>query len=305
MAQIPTINANQIIQRNIQRFPQSADDLIKAKQYYDKLEENQLYRLKNELARGNQLTAKDANLPARLLEPGVIYKRDWLGNKLDPYTRPDGLPNGGYVDFIGYSKVPMGDWDFPEITHPDSSITIQHLGDVYDNLARYTTDNPGSKWQTYLTPGGVRAFDVSRQLTPRQFNSGKRYGVRGDFKQLNIDPNYAKMAVNQSNPTRIVKYNNLYPEQAWNVRVSGKPGRPEDFVAFPLGTVGNAPTNPYNQRVIDEYHDLAIMRSMVLDGMQAGKLPPSGLELLEYHLNTVPNNYKYQIESNLERMRVF
>lgn len=304
MANLPTLNAKQIIQRNIARFPQSADELRLAQQYHDKIEENQLYRLKNELARGNKVTPKDVGLPQQLLEPGVIYRRDWLGNKFDQFARPDGLPNGGYVDFISTDRVPMGDWDFPESTHPDSSITIRNVGDVYDKLHGYTVDNPDSRWQVYLTPGGVRAFDIAREIKPRDFNAGNKYAVRGDFKELAIDPNYAKMAVNKINPTRITKYDMLYPSQGWAARISGKPGRADDFVAFPLGEVGTGIVNPYNRRILDEYHDLPIMRSMMQDGMTPNKLPSSGLELLNYHLDSIPNNYKFGIEQNLERMGI-
>ncbi len=338
MAGLPTINANTVIQRNIARFPHMADELVTAQQYYRQLKEDKLSKIKNTLADRAQLRTADVGVPKRLLEPGVTYRRDWLADKLNPHTRPDGLPGGGYVDFIDTRNVPMGDWDFPDKIHDPSSVSIENLGNVYDSLDRYTTDNPNSSWQVYLTPGGVRAFELGQQYTPRQFAGGGLYrknNPNNRFVQLNIDENYGKIATNKGNLKRknipadelqaLVDRNDLSalapwnlnqfdpndfgddilnPTQSWAARVSGKPGRPEDFVAFPLSRVGTGIVNPYNQRIVDEYHDLPIMRSMLNDGMTPRRLPPTGMELLEYHLNTVPNNYKFGIEENLARMGI-
>jgi hypothetical protein len=268
-----------------------------------------------------------------MVEPGVWSSRDYITNKLDKRVLDSGAPNGGYVDFYGSAKVPMGDWDFPDAIHHDSSVTIENLGDTYQSVKEYTNRNPNSLWQMYLTPGGVRGFEVAEQYTPRQFMGGvDPNSPNNKFAQLNIDPNYAKMSVaidaagsplhRIPTPQEVMKgispdelwdskaigYNEFgnninQPTQAFFSRVSSKPGRSEDFVAFPLGQIGTGVVNPYNQRILDEYHDLPIMRSQLLDGMKPGTLPKSGLELLDEHLRTVPDrNWSNSVEQRLERL---
>jgi hypothetical protein len=290
-----------LAKQSLSRFPQNRAEIQKGLEYYDKLNEAKQYRLSNELTRNKQINIDDMSTVPVMLEPGVTYTQKWLGNKTNSYVRKDGLPYGGFVDFLGTSKVPMGDWDFPDAHHPESSISISNLGDVYDSLIKNTTDNPNSLWQVYLTPGGVRAFQMGEQATPKEYmQKGYLKSVIKSDNSLNMDRNYANMAVKQTNPTRIPKYDLLYPKQAWNARISSKPGRNEDFVAYPIGNVGNGIVDPYNRRIIDSYHDLPIMQSLANDGMSPGVLPKSGLDLLEWHLASVPKNYRDGIERGLQ-----
>jgi len=296
-------NPVEIAKQSIKRFPENADELQRNLQYWEKLNDNRNYNLKN-LAGRQQVSPSDVGTIPVMLEPGVRYQQQWLGNKLQPGTRPDGLPQGKFVDFVNFDKVPMGDWDFPDAIHPESSISISNMGDVYDSLIKNTTDNPNLLWQVYLTPGGVRAFQMGEQATPKEYMQ-KGYlksVVKDPENSLNVDRNYANMAVKQANPTRIPKYEGLYPKQTWSSRISSKPGREEDFVAYPIGTVGEGLVSPYNRRIIDTYHDAPIMRSMMNDGMQPGVLPKSGLDLLEWHLASVPRTYRDGIEQNLENL---
>lgn len=110
------------------------------------------------------LNKGDGQLPAGasvFLEPGVHYRYDSL-TQADPVTQS---PVSKNVGFIGLENVPMGDWDWSDpMSHAtDGGVTIKHLGDVFDRVERYTTDNPDSSWRLYLTPGGVRGWgDVKK-----------------------------------------------------------------------------------------------------------------------------------------------
>jgi hypothetical protein len=331
MGRIAVINPGIQIQKSITRFPDKAEELLLAQKQW----QDSLARRSERLAtrRGEELYAKELNFPKAMVEPGVWFKRDYIKNKSDQRILDDGRPNGAYVDFYGTAKVPMGDWDFPDAIHHDSSVTIKNLGDTYQSVKEYTNRNPDSLWQMYLTPGGVRGFEIAEQYTPRQFMGGvDPDSPNNKFAQLNIDPNYAKMAVaidvpgsqmqRVPSPQEVIRgvsakelwnpkaiapeelgTNLNQPTQAFHARVSSKPGRAEDFVAYPLGTIGTGITNPYNQRILDEYHDLPIMRSQLLDGMKPGTLPKSGIELLDEHLRTVPDrNWSNSVEQRLERL---
>lgn len=300
MGRIANIQPQLIIKQNLQRFPESADEILLAKQMWEQQMEQRASRINNLQAQGNPLTPYSVQYPNIQLEPGVWYHRKWMANKLDPGTLDNGLPQGGYVDFVGSARVPMGDWDFPDAIHHESSVSIKNVGDVYDSLQKYTTDNPNSVWQTYLTPGGVRAFELGEQITPRRFAGMYRQSPDNRFIQLNVDKNYARIAVDQTKKPIFPNY----PAQSFNARISGKPGREgKDFVAYPLNIVGQGMQNPYNRRIVREYHDIPILRSMAQDGMQPGVLPVSGLELLNAHLDSIPTQYREQIERKLESLR--
>ena len=330
MGRIANVQPRLIINHNLQRFPEKADELLLAKQMWEQQLEQRANRINNLQSQGKSLTPYNVRYPHVQLEPGVWYHRKWMANKLQPGTLGNGLPQGGYVDFVGSARVPMGDWDLPDAIHHESSVSIRNVGDVYDSLQRYTTDNPDSVWQTYLTPGGVRAFELGQQMTPREFAGGMYpQSPNNRFIQLNIDENYGKISVDQKAPGQLLRRpalpgedhidgfvsvqdvgaNNFgkninYPTQAFNARVSGKPGREGiDFVAYPLNIVGKGLQNPYNRRIVREYHDIPILRSMAQDGMQPGVLPVSGLELLNAHLDSIPTQYREQIERKLESLR--
>lgn len=323
MGRIANIQPQLIIKQNLQRFPEKADEILLAKQLWEEQMIKRAADIANIKANGLPLSRMAVNYPQVQIEPGVWFSRQYMPNKLNPGVREDGLPQGGYVDFVGSARVPMGDWDFPDAIHHESSVSIKDVGDVYDSLQKYTTDNPNSVWRTYLTPGGVRAFELGQQMTPREF-AGGMYPQSPDnrFIQLNIDENYGKLAVNMpvtekpslpganwmitkpsKKPDNFGKDMNN-PTQAFNARISGKPGREGvDFVAYPLNIVGKGTQNPYNERIVREYHDIPILRSMAQDGMQPGVLPVSGLELLNAHLDSIPTQYRNQIERKLESLK--
>lgn len=143
------------------------------------------------------------------------------------------------VEYISTPKIPMQDWDFPDPLHPDAAVTIRNLGDAYENLKDFTKANPDEAWKLYLTPGGVRAWNLSGQGNPQQLAFGYQ-------QTLNSDPLYNEYA-QRSN--------------TWASRLSGKPKRADDFVAFPLATIGEGLPNPTNVDWVTRFHDIPIIEN--------------------------------------------
>lgn len=226
------------------------------------------------------------------LEPGVHFKTDILTQQ-DPVT---GESVSGNIHVVGMEKVPMGDWDWkdPYSHNTDGGATIESLGDVHERLSRYTQDNPDSSWRVYLTPGGVRAWEMSRNQTPVKMFAPTKYGELQD-DTLRIDPFYQKLTSRKKySPAHL---NKTVPA-AFYSRVSGKPLRENDFVAFPLGHIGDAPINPYNERLVGTYHDDIIQRWMQLSGTEG---TTAALDLLNKHLDSVPRSWGSEIEQSLEQ----
>lgn len=226
-----------------------------------------------------------------LPEPGVIRKLEFKKNK-----NPQHLKDGKHVEFYSFDDTPMGDWDWPDDIHAGSSVNIRNMGDVYDRLNRFTHDNPNSRFRVYMTPGGVRAFDMTNKMTPR------KYDESGMFRALQVDPNYYKLAMDQP---KAYGTDGFMPDQGFATRTSGKPGRKEDFVAFYLGDVGKGLPNPENRRIVTMYHDMPIIKNIAKEGMSPEKLVDSGVELLARQLPTVPKEYQQAIKGRMAGMGVW
>ena len=91
----------------------------------------------------------------------------------------------------GYINTRMADADFDDVSHLDDySVTINNLGDFYDNVKRWHRDNPWSYIIGGGTPGGGRAFEASRWGESARASSG---GIADRLKFLvgtKADPNY-------------------------------------------------------------------------------------------------------------------
>lgn len=241
-----------------------------------------------------------------MLEPGVYSKVGYLN-----YKNPDiawendiAVPvnTGRPVEFVGFKNVPMGDWDWPDAIHADASVSVKNAGDAFQNLEDFTGRN-GGRWDVFLTPGGVRAFDLSNQMSPRQFEQA------GRFEELNIDPLYRRFSLDKEmslprhrrdNPD---EYNQLYPTNNFNVRIDSKPGREgNDFVAYRLGTVGKDLPNPQNVRLVREYHDKPIVKAMINQNLNPRSLPDSAIDLIDKQLPTIPRQYQFNIERQLDQI---
>lgn len=182
------------------------------------------------------------------LEPNLVYYK--MDSK--PYTDIQGEEREAPIHFVGLKDTPMGDWDFENPEHKlASSITIENAGDAVDRLSRYVSKNPKSLWELYLTPGGVRAWELGQR------KSINNYALEAG--ELGIDPNYIKLGSNRR-PLYGLSHN---AEPSFWSRVSGKPSRinnDSDFVALYLGSIGgkDALRNPLSDRLVEEYHDTPI-----------------------------------------------
>lgn len=189
--------------------------------------------------------------------------------------------NAGPVEYMQFGNIPMQDWDFPDAIHPNAAVTVRHLGDAYASLVKRTTDNANERWRMYLTPGGIRAWNLTDQVTPTQQNTAREYR-----DSMNSDPLYAMFSER---------------ENVWSSRISAK-NRPDDFVAYPIAEVGNGLPNPQNLNLVQRYHDIPIIENRAASQLPAYGLPQSGVELLERQMQTLPRKVQPAIEKVLSRL---
>ena len=143
------------------------------------------------------------------------------------------------VQFTACDSIPMLDWDWPNIGHKtDECITISCLNDVLVEIKKYLERHPYQSVRIYVTPGGVRAFFLGKQMTVEEF-----FGA-GEGDTMNADPMYVGLCHRRGN----------FP-----VRVSPKPNRPGDFVASYVCTLGAEPDGEM-LRMLNAYHDKPIKR---------------------------------------------
>lgn len=224
-------------------------------------------------------------------EEGVLMRSEFKKNKNAKHSR-----DGKYVNFATFDDLAMQDWDFPDEIHHASSVNIRHMGDAVDRINRFTHDNKGSNFRVYLTPGGVRSFDMTRRITPREFAD------RGYDEVLQVDPNYIKFAQDM-----IVPYQarDFYPEQGWSSRLSGKPGRDDDFVAYYLGSVGDGLPHPDNRRLVSQYHDIPIAKNIAKEGLNPLVIPDSKIDLLDQQLKTVDKSFAQKAKERLAKVGLY
>jgi hypothetical protein len=198
---------------------------------------------------------------------------------------------------VGRRDVPMGDWDWDSPSHSGDSVTISNLNNAYE-LIKDVAGKYNQTWDIYLTPGGVRADLMSHRMTPEQFTAA------GLFDEMRIDPMYAKISTQPRRYQNVV--DNYVDLPVFNTRVSQKP-RPGDFVSYKLGTIGDAPINPYNKRIIDKYHVGGVQRALLnsptnpyedaanLLAEQSNGLPSSFLSPVQQELDYFIANYKPRV----------
>ena len=206
-----------------------------------------------------------------------------------PYSGPSGradavkqmyvqVTKGKPIEVTQSRNVAMQDWDWPNEGHiAQNAVTVKNLGDVYESMTKFTQDNPQELWKMYVTPGGVRAFDLANVKTPSQ-----SYGLA---TELNSDPLYAGLA-DQSD--------------GWPARISQKIGREGDFVAMPIGVMGQGQVNPDNLDYVRRFHDVPIMENRIVNNQL--QIPESGFRLLEQQAMTLPNSARYMIDPLLSRV---
>lgn len=213
----------------------------------------------------NQERIRRGELPKTIgvqLSPDVFYKRQWKNNL------GDGASPGHEVEFMSLKDVPMNDWDTPDPRfHPDSSVTVRHLGDVEDNIRNYQKLFPESVMQLYQTPGGYRAFELGMTSNPASYAA--------DAKRMNVDPNYWKI-----NRIKMKTENLANDPVGFRSRISHKPGR-VDWVAAPIATFGKGVVLPRSLNLVSTMHNKPIQREYLAKG---GMAP--AMELLKANLPT-------------------
>ena len=190
----------------------------------------------------------------------------------------------GGREYSQFDTIPMQDWDYPDAIHHSNSITINNLGDVYPLLDEHARRNNES-WRLYSTPGGVRAFNLSTQASPSTLVNDQPFSSYLQA-QLNSDPLYANFSLEKN---------------TWASRLSQKPKRSLDYVAYPLGIVGQGPLNPTNLDIIRRFHDVPIIENRYVSKLSPHTIPRiKALELAERHLSKVPRHFAAPIEARLE-----
>lgn len=154
-------------------------------------------------------------------------------------------PKAGAIEiggFHGKSAIPMTDIDIPDPTHPESGITAKTRGHAIEQLERLMKIGRGKVQRVYITPGGVRSFEVGETMEPRKWWKGHEIG----------DPFYRRF----TQEARTV--NNERLPATFTFRNSRKANRaPEDdYVAALLGTMGpEGEALPESLRKVGRYHD--------------------------------------------------
>ena len=231
------------------------------------------HRFLTQVSPNLQTVAPTRNMQKVIFDDGPSQQS---GNVIDHQYVQVGTGKG--LEVIGARNVAMQDWDWPDEGHiAKNAITVKNLGDVYDRMQQFTSDNPDELWRMYVTPGGVRAFDLAKQRMPY-----KSYELQS---QLNSDPLYAGLVDQRNN---------------WPARVSPKIGREGDFVAVPIAQMGTGVALADNQDYVRRYHDVPIMENRIVTNQL--QIPESGFRLLENQANTLPSSARGIIDPLLSRV---
>lgn len=122
------------------------------------------------------------------------------------------------MKFMSLRDLMMVDWD-PILPGEswDEGHTIYNAEEAIKLLELDCIQHPTHLWRVYKTSsGGVHAFLVSHKLPPTKTACNFSYSLKGDKRYINCS----------------------WHQQVWNVRLSPKKGRVNDFVAKYLCTIG-------------------------------------------------------------------
>lgn len=104
------------------------------------------------------------------------------------------LTGAGPLDLVKYESMPMIDIDTPTTgrhkeVHPQLGITAGSKAEALEKIQKIA-DVLKSRLRTYMTPGGVRAFDISRESTPQEFLQRLEKTEEGQALSEILDPHY-------------------------------------------------------------------------------------------------------------------
>lgn len=214
------------------------------------------------------------------ISPDIHYKRQFK-----PVTGPakkSSKQPGTIVEYLGFTDIPMMDWDVPSSSHLDRNVTVRNLGDVEELLRTYIANHPQSRINLYQTPGGFRAWETAERLNTSEFQPR--------FQELNVDPDYAMLS--NTGFGRTVQGVPIDPP-SFRARVSHKPGR-TDWVAQPIATFTGADAvtpDPQAIALIKAFHDEPIRRRyLTMDGAS-----PNAVAAVRRALPTASQDLQRQI----------
>jgi hypothetical protein len=223
--------------------------LIKGKELTDL----ELQKLK-----GSELLFALSNLRGKELPPklaaNITNVPEWTGSKVfnpekQVYQYIQQAGKTGPIEIGGFNKVPMIDIDTPNMAHfKDEYVTASGPGEALEQIMQLLQDKKVSSQRLYLTPGGVRSFELGEQMSPQEWWAKHPVG----------DPGYRKLSAE----SRRVG-GRLIPA-GFTFRTSPKMIRENDFVAALLGTVSRpgAKKLPENERLVGKYHDRRIKQNI-------------------------------------------
>lgn len=133
----------------------------------------------------------------------------------------------------------MLDWDIQDVGHlTTDAITINSRWEAIQILQDLCQQSDAWLWRVYKTPGGVRAFCMSHTWDLSVATDAAI--AKALMVSLKCDPCYTHFTFSRC--------------EGWRVRVSGKPGRPGDYIAQHLFDVGSGKALPENVTNI-QIHD--------------------------------------------------
>lgn len=108
------------------------------------------------------------------------------------------LTGAGPLDLVKYKSMPMIDIDTPTTgrhkeVHPESGITAGSKGEALEKVQKIANILK-SRLRTYMTPGGIRAFDISKENTVQEFIQRLEKTEEGQALSAILDPHYMTMA---------------------------------------------------------------------------------------------------------------
>ena len=200
------------------------------------------------LNRGEINYAQARDMMARMRKVKIEKPRGFNNQQLSPDVQnfdiihPRGA--GGRMNVTGFNQTPMIDIDLPRQSHPEMSVTAGTAGDAIDQLRDFAGANT-SYLTTFMTKGGIRAFDLSKVERPVKFYGRKLATKTGD-------PLYSAHSLLRNR---------------YDVRVSGKSmyeGEGLDYVAAPLLELAapGAKVNPLNRYNVEKFHNNIIKQTL-------------------------------------------
>lgn len=213
------------------------------------------------------------------ISPDIHYKRQFKP-VVGPAKRASKQP-GTIVEYLGFTDIPMMDWDIPGDSHAARNVTVRNLGDVEELLRGYIQAHPQSRINLYQTPGGFRAWETAERLNASEFQPR--------FQELNVDPDYAMLS--NTGFGRSVQGVPIDPP-SFRARISHKPGR-TDWVAQPIATFAGkeALPDPQSLRLVNAFHDEPIRNRY----LTAGGASPDAVAAVRRTLPTASQDLQRQI----------